>query len=106
MRSGTIIVFRDDSERPYSEVALGNGDRVLIALDHGGLTITQIVSPDNRNILFQATPNTVSHICAGLVSSPNTSKATPLQVLVAAVVQLESSDDLRRAFQHAAEQVF
>ena len=105
MQSGTVITFRDDSKRPYSELVLGNGDRVQIALGRRGLTITQIGGSKTPKILFHAPPDTVSHICAGLVSSPQTLKVTPLQILVAAIVQLGSADDVRQAFHSAAATV-
>jgi hypothetical protein len=85
-------------------VALCNGDRVLLALDRAGLTITQI-SAGRPVILFQAGPRIVSHICASLVSSTNTSDATPLRIVVAAVVQLRSADEVRRAFNDVAARV-
>jgi hypothetical protein len=105
MPLGTIIVFRDDSERPHSELVLSSGDRVKLALDGDGLTVTGIGGPDDPAVLFQADSETVAHICAGLVSPSNPLKVSPLRILVSAVVQLASARDVRAAFEHAAAQV-
>ena len=105
MPLGTIIVFRDDGDRPYSELLLRNGDRVQLTLDGEGLMVTLMDGPDNRRTLFQANSEVVAQICAGLVRPSNTLKATPLRILVSAVVQLESANEVRAAFEHAAAQV-
>jgi hypothetical protein len=105
MPLGTIIVFRDDGERPHSELVLSGGDRVKLALDGNGLTVTHDGSADPA-VLFQADPETVAQICAGLMSSSNSPKASPLRILVSAVVQLESASEVRAAFESAAAQVF
>ena len=63
MPLGTIIVFRDDGERPHSELVLSGGDRVKLALDGNGLTVTD-VGPADPAVLFQADAETVAHICA------------------------------------------
>ena len=105
MATGAVITFRDDSERPRSEVALRNGDHVLLELDRGGLTITQVSDAAQPAVLFRGDADMVSRLCAGLVASPNTIRATPLQILVAAVIQLSSAADVRRAFNAAAGQV-
>ena len=104
MPLGTIIVFRDDGERPQAELVLSVGDRVKLALDGNGLTVTH-AGPADPAVLFQAGPETVAHICAGLVSSPDSPKVSPLRILVSAVVQLESVSEVRAAFEHAAAQV-
>jgi hypothetical protein len=104
MRSGTVILFSDD-QRPRAEVALGNGDHVLLELDSGGLKIKQIGGSERPKTLFEGDPKLVSHICAGLVESPKTITATPLRILVSATVQLGSADEVRRAFQDVAAQV-
>jgi hypothetical protein len=105
MRPGTVILFSDDDQRPRAEVALGNGDHVLLELDKGGLKIKQIDGSEHPKILFEGDPKLVSHICAGLVESPKTIAATPLRILVSATVQLSSADEVRRAFQDVATQV-
>ena len=103
--SGTIITFRDDGPRPQAELVLCNGDRVRLALDHDGLVITTIGQPDHPTVLFKASPHMVGHICAGLIASPRTVNATPLNILVSAVVQLGSAAEVRAAFEQAAAQV-
>jgi hypothetical protein len=105
MQIGTIVAFRDDSDRPHADMALRNGDRVRVVLDGGGMTITQIAGSADPEILFQAGPKIVAYICAGLVASPRRLEATPLRILTAAIVQLGSASEVRAAFESAAAQV-
>ncbi|MFZ1920063.1 MAG: hypothetical protein WAU57_00365 [Xanthobacteraceae bacterium] len=102
---GTVILFSDTDQRPRSEVALGNGDHILLELDRTGLTIKQIKGDKYPRTLFQGDPALVSQLCAGLVESPGTIDATPLRILVAAAVHLGSADEVKRAFHDAAAQV-
>jgi hypothetical protein len=74
-----------------------------LTLDRDGLSITRLARPEHRaEVLFQADANTISRICAGLYSLEKRPKPSPLRVLVAAVVQLSSADDIRNAFREAA----
>jgi len=54
-------------------------------------------------ILFDAEPDMVSQICASLITSPQTKTATPLVIVVSAAIQMESADNVRKAFRAAAE---
>jgi hypothetical protein len=99
MQTGAVISFSDNSERPCAKVALCSGDQVVLALDRGGLTIT------GAGTAGEPSATIVAHLCAGLVASPKTVRATPLKILVAAVLQLCSPEEVRRAFEHAAAQV-
>ena len=101
---GTVLTFRGDGRQPRAEIALGNGDRVAVEIDGGGLTIKQIGGGDS-GILFQADRDLVGHICAGLVESGNRLDATPLTIVVAAVLQIHSAEQVRAAFNAAATQI-
>jgi hypothetical protein len=103
MQAGTIVSYAEDQGRPRAEVALPNSDRILLTLDHDGLAITWLAQPGRpAELLFQADANVVSRICAGLYSLETTPKPTPLRILAAAVVQLGSAEDVRKAFREAA----
>jgi hypothetical protein len=97
MPAGAVISLRDDGKRPKAEIMLANGDRVELALDRDGLTISHADGP----LLFFGSPDFVARICAGLVSS--TAGVTPLKVLAGLVVQLGSADQVRNVFSEAAE---
>jgi hypothetical protein len=102
--NATVLLYRDDGWQPSAELALKNGDRILISFDQGGLTISRFGDRDPR-ILFQADSGIVGHLCAALVESPKTLDATPLRLVVAAAVQLSSADEVEKAFRNAAAQV-
>jgi hypothetical protein len=104
MLLGTIISFRDNSERPQAELTLRNGDRVRLALDGGGVVISQIGASGSQTALFKGSPDTVGRICAGLVASPRRLDATPLRILASAIIQIESAAELQAAFDQAAAQ--
>jgi hypothetical protein len=101
MQTGTIIAYRDDGERPRAEVALVDGDRLFLALDHDGLAISR----KDGSIVFYASSILVSQLCAGLVVGQPSPPATPLQILLAAVVQLRSAAAVKAAFEAAAGEV-
>jgi hypothetical protein len=100
MQTGTIIACRDDGERPRAEVVLVNGDRLVLTLDGEGLAISQ----KDGSAVFVANSRLVSQLCAGLVDWQPTPTATPLQILLAAVIQLRSAAAVKAAFEAAAEQ--
>jgi hypothetical protein len=103
MQASIVISYAEDQGQPRAEVALPNNDRVLLTLDRDGLAITRLAGPGRlAELLFQADPNVVSRICAGLFSLETTPKPTPLRILVAAVVQLSSAEDVGKAFREAA----
>jgi hypothetical protein len=97
MQTGTIIAYREDGERPHAEVALVNGDRIFVTLDRDGLAIAR----QDGSVVFHANSRLVSQLCAGLVEGQLNPPATPLQILLAAVVQLGSADAATAAFEAA-----
>jgi hypothetical protein len=106
MQIGTVIHYSDVADHPHAEVALRNGDHVQITLDRAGLTIKQptgLMQPSK--VLFRANPNLTSRICAGLFGLETTPSPTPLRILVAALVQLGSAEEVGNAFQEAATHV-
>ena len=104
MRTGTVLVYRDDDEQPWADVALADGERVRLFLDRGGLVITRLAGAGRpAALLFEADPDLTSRLCAGLFRLETTPKPTPLRILVAAVVQLRSAEDIGSVFQHAAQ---
>jgi hypothetical protein len=100
MQTGTIIACRDDGERPRAEVVLVNGDRLVLTLGRDGLAISR----QDGSAVFVANSRLVSQLCAGLVDYQPASPATPLQILLAAVVQLRSAAAVKAAFEAAAAQ--
>jgi hypothetical protein len=100
---GTVLLFRDEEEAPRSQVALANGDLVQLVLDGKGLTLSRLgPSASETAILFQASAEIVSAICAGLLGPKRVSNASPLQILTAAVQRIGSADGARSAFEAAA----
>jgi len=100
--TGTVTIFRDDGDQPLSQIVLGNGDRVQLALDGSGLIVTRLGPPGPVNeILFRAPAELVASICAGLVGPKRQSQASPLRLLTAIVQPIGSAAEVRAAFQEA-----
>jgi hypothetical protein len=103
MHAGAVISYAEDPGQPRAEVTLPNRDHVLLTLDRDGLAITRLAGPEHlAEVLFQADANVVSRICAGLYSLETMPKPTPLRILVAAIVQFASAEDVRKAFREVA----
>jgi hypothetical protein len=106
MQIGTVTHYSDATDHPHADVTLRNGDHIELKLDRAGLTIKQptgLMQPSK--VLFWANPNLTSHICAGLFGLETSQSPTPLRILVAAVVQLGSAEEVGNAFQEAAAPV-
>jgi len=99
MQAGTVVSYAEDQGQPRAEITLPNRDHVLLTLDRDGLSITRLARQEHlAEVLFQADANVVSRICAGLYSLETRPKPTPLRIIVAAVVQLGSAEDIRDTF--------
>jgi len=99
MHTGTVVSYAEDQGHTRAEVALPNRDHVLLTLDRDRLSITRLARQEHlAEVLFQADANVASRICAGLYSLEPGPKPTPLRILVAAVVQFGSAEDIRNAF--------
>jgi hypothetical protein len=102
--TGTVLLFRDDGDRPLSQVALSNGDRIQLVLDGNGLAISWLRPSDSATeLIFQGPAPLVAALCAGLVGPKRQSSASPLRILTAAVQSLASAHAVRAAFRHATE---
>lgn len=97
MTQGTVVFYRSENERPRAEVVLTGGEHLFLALDQAGF----VVRDRNGSTVFEAGPAVASKLCAGLL---DTAEATPLQILVSAVIQLHSPADVKKAFEAAAHE--
>ena len=101
--TGTVLLFRDGDDHPLCQIALGNGDRVQLRLDAGGLVVSQLGPPGPATkVLFRAPSALVAALCAGLVGPKRQLEASPLRILAAVVQPMESADTVSLAFQEAA----
>lgn len=94
----TVSAFDDGLPTPHAEVTFGNGEKVSLLLERGGLTISNIAS---GTTLYRANPETVAGLCAALANGPAPFEASPLKLLVAIVAQMQSAADVHNAFQAA-----
>ena len=100
----TVLIYRNDGERPFCEIALNDGDRVQLQLDKMGLVIErQALGERPAEILFKGGVDLVAAMCVALLGPVAAKKTTPLDVLVSVVVQMGSAADVRAAFHAAAK---
>lgn len=102
MHPGAIVYYSDDLRRPEAEVVLANGDRVRLILDQDGLTIFRLAPLTTAGVIFHADEHLVSHICAALLKPEATPTPSPLRILVSAIVQVGSAEDVAHAFADVA----
>src|SRR5262245_52107307 len=100
----TVLVYRNDGDRPFCEIALDDGDRVQLQLDQSGLVIERQALGDRPGeVLFKGDAALVGDMCAALLGPVPAQKITPLDVLTSVVVQMRSAADVRAAFRDAAK---
>ena len=99
----TVLIYRNDGDRPFAEVALNSGDRVQLALDAGGVVIRcRRDAGAPAEILFAADAETMVIICAALHERTAAAPPPPLDRLLSIVMRLGAAADVRLAFQAAA----
>ena len=103
---GTVLVYRNDGERPTCEVALDDGDRVQLKIDKTGLLIErQAVGAAPAEVLFKGDAEAVTDMCMALLGSTPASRKTALELLASVVTQLPTAAHVREAFNAAAKAV-
>ena len=100
----TLMRYRSYGDQPYCEVALENGDRVLITVEAAGVTIKRLPRRDAaEEILFIGCVHLVTDICMALLDGRPASETTVLDVFLSVVRQFRSADDIRAAFAKVSE---
>ncbi len=98
----TLMRYRSYGGQPYCEVALVNGDHVLIMVEAGGVTIKRLARRDKaEEILFVGPVHVVTDICMALLDGRPASDTTVLDVFVSVVSRFHSAEDVRAAFAEA-----
>jgi hypothetical protein len=100
----TVLTYRNDSDRPFCEIALDDGDRVQLQLDQSGVVIErQALDARPSEILFKGSADMVADMCVALLGPVAAKNTTPLDVLTSVVMQMRSAADVRAAFRDAAK---
>jgi hypothetical protein len=95
----TVLRYRNDGGQPFCEVALENGDSVLIMVEAGGVIIKREARLDiSEEVLFLGTVHLATEICLALLDGRPASETTVLDIFLAIVSQFRSADDIRAAF--------
>jgi len=95
----TLLRYRSYGDQPFCEVALQNGDRVLIRVEAGGVIIKREARPDTpEEIVFLGSVHLATDICLAMLDGKPASETTVLDVFLSVVNQFRTADDVRAAF--------
>jgi hypothetical protein len=98
----TVLRYRSGGTEPHCELALENGDHVLITLERSGVTIRRLARGDKpEQILFLGSVDVVADICVALLDRRPASETSVLDIFVSVVSQFRSAEDIRAAFAEA-----
>jgi hypothetical protein len=100
----TLLRYHSSSRQPFCEVALENGDRVLVKLEADGVSIKREARGDiPEEVLFLGSVDLATDICMALLERRRVSETTVLDSFLAVVSQFRSADDIKAAFKAVAE---
>lgn len=95
----TLLRYRSYGGQPFCEVALGNGDRVRVMVEAGGVTIKREARPGiPEEILFLGPVHLATEICVAMLDGKAASETSVLDVFLSIVSQFRSADDIRACF--------
>jgi hypothetical protein len=95
----TLLRYRSYGGQPYCEVALENGDRVLVTLEAGGIIIKREARCNTaEELLFVGPVHLVADICTALLDGRPVLDTTVLDIFLAVVSQFRCAEDIRAAF--------
>lgn len=99
----TLVAYEDDGLASFGEVVLDNGDRIRVGIGMDGVSIERLPgSGVNRELLFQASPDVASWICASLQQSERAT-VSPLDIILNLVLRLGSVASIKGAFEAALQ---
>jgi hypothetical protein len=100
----TLITYRNQPTGRFCEVALDNGERICITVDHTGVVIERPADDRfSRAELFRGTPDLASDICAALAHGSSVTDGAPMDIMLAMVIQLGSAAKVEEAFWTASQ---
>lgn len=95
----TLMRYRSYGGQPFCEVALENGDHVVVMVEAGGVTIKRLSRRDAaEEILFIGPVHLVTDICMAMLDGRPASDTTVLDIFLSVVSQFRSGEDIRAAF--------
>src|SRR5215467_13688470 len=98
----TVMRYRSGGTEPHCELALENGDHVLITLERSGVTIRRLARGDKpEQILFLGSVHVVADICLALLDGEPAFETNVLDLFVSIVSKFRSAEDIRTAFAEA-----
>jgi guanylate kinase len=97
-----IVSYDDRSPTPRAEVALANGEHVVLEIERRGLRIARVAHAGPAVTLFAAAPPVVAELCTALVDVRTAPDPTPLRLLTTMVARLPSATEVTRTFTAAA----
>lgn len=100
----TLITYRNQPTGRFCEVAVDNGERICISVDHTGVVIER--SPDvlvPAAVLFRGTADLAADICAALALGSSAADTAPMDIILGTVVALGSAAKVEKVFWAASQ---
>ena len=99
-----LITYRNEPAGRFCEVALDNGERICIAVDHTGVIIERASGlRGSRAVLFRGTADLTADICAALTLGTSAADTAPMDIILATVVELGSAAKIETVFWTASQ---
>lgn len=95
----TVIAFRNEPHRRFFQVVLDSAETVILRLDADGILIERLDGKAGvATVLFRGGADQAARIAHGLLGGKQARPEAALDVFLAAVVNLRSAENVRRAF--------
>jgi hypothetical protein len=101
-----VIVFRNEPHQKFCQLVLDSGENVMLRMNESGLKIERMLDANGpAALLFQADVEMATSIAMGLTSLDQARRGKVLDVLVAMVMELGTSERVAAAFRDAAKAI-
>jgi len=101
-----VIAYRNERHQKFCQIVLDSSEQVVVRMDESGLTIERLTNARApAALLFHADADRATSIAMGLASEDQARQGKILDVLVAIVAKLGSSEKIAAAFKDAAKAV-
>ncbi len=95
-----ILIYRDLGDRPRAELRLPSGERIGIAVDAGGATISLLGDASVDRVLFKGDGAVVARLATAMLE-PGKRPPGPLDLLIALIAPMPSAAAIETSFKAA-----
>ena len=98
-----VIAYRNEPHQKFCQVVLASGEQIVVRIEPSGLTIERLMNDRAPGaVLFRADAERATSIALALTRAGKAQSDKVLDILVAVVTNLGSSDKIKDAFKAAS----